>query len=95
MNSGIHDVWNLVDKLVAVLRHGGDADALLSLYDRQRRTVMREFVQAQTISNRADMLDADARQEKLERVLADPVQRRQHLLRQSMYDSRVREAELA
>jgi 3-(3-hydroxy-phenyl)propionate hydroxylase len=94
MNSGIHDAWNLVDKL-ARIAGGAEAAPLLALYDRQRRTIMHEFVQAQTIANRNDMVDADRRQERLAAVLADPEARRAYLLRQSMYESRAREAEIA
>lgn len=95
MNSGIHDAWNLVDKLKRILIDGEKAEPLLTLYDRQRRTIMNEFVQAQTIANHDDMVDADARQEKLAKVLADPESRRAYLLRQSMYKSRAREVEIA
>ena len=95
MNSGIHDAWNLVDKLKRILIGGEKAEPLLALYDRQRRTIMNEFVQAQTIANHDDMVDADARQEKLAKVLADPESRRGYLLRQSMYESRARETEIA
>lgn len=94
MNSGIHDAWNLVDKLKRILIDGEPAEPLLALYERQRRTIMNEFVQAQTIANHNDMIDADARQEKLTKVLADPAARRGYLLRQSMYESRTREAEI-
>lgn len=94
MNSGIHDAWNLVDKLRDILIDGAAPEALLARFDRQRRTVMHEFVQATTIRNREEMLDADARQAQHEKVLADPVLRRRHLLHQSMYDSRRREAEI-
>ena len=94
MNSGLHDAWNLVDKLKRVILDGEDYAPLFAQYDRQRRTIMHEFVQAQTIQNKSDMLNADQRQAKFEEVLADPVKRRNHLMRQSMYDSRAREAEI-
>jgi 3-(3-hydroxy-phenyl)propionate hydroxylase len=99
MNSGVHDVWNLVPKLVAILQEGADADPLLDLYERQRRTIMNEFVQAQTIRNKANMQFSDAEaqarnQAEMAKVLADPQLRRQYLLRQSMLTSRVREAEI-
>ncbi|HTM59088.1 MAG TPA: FAD-dependent monooxygenase [Burkholderiales bacterium] len=37
MNGGIHDAFNLADKLARVL--GGEDDRLLDLYERQRRPV--------------------------------------------------------
>jgi 3-(3-hydroxy-phenyl)propionate hydroxylase len=100
MNSGIHDVWNLTDKLRAIYREGADPGRELARYERQRQTVCREFVQAQTMRNKAAMEDkspdAQARhQAKLEGIAADPVQRREYLLTQSMYHSRAREAEIA
>jgi 3-(3-hydroxy-phenyl)propionate hydroxylase len=100
MNSGIHDVWNLTDKLGAIYREGADPTRELARYERQRQTVCREFVQAQTMRNKAAMEDkspdAQARhQAKLEGIAADPVQRREYLLTQSMYHSRAREAEIA
>lgn len=99
MNSGVHDVWNLVPKLVAILQDGAEATPLLDLYERQRRTIMNEFVQAQTMRNKANMqvTDAEAQarsQAEMAKVLADPQLRREYLLRQSMLTSRKREAEI-
>jgi 3-(3-hydroxy-phenyl)propionate hydroxylase len=99
MNSGVHDVWNLVPKLVAILQDGADAQPLLDRYERQRRTIMNEFVQAQTIRNKQNMqvTDAEAQarnQAEMAKVLADPQLRREYLLRQSMLTSRQREAEI-
>jgi 3-(3-hydroxy-phenyl)propionate hydroxylase len=99
MNSGIHDVWNLTDKLCAILQEGADPEAALSLYDRQRRTVMQEFVQAQSIRNKQDLeLGDDAsrlkRQQGLEALMTNEDQRRAYLLNQSMVSSRVREAQI-
>ena len=50
LNGGIHDVFNLTEKLGRVCR--GEADAsLLDLYVRQRRTVNLEYVQDVSIRN--------------------------------------------
>ena len=95
MNSGLHDAWNLVEKLTRILHDGEAAAPLLDLYDRQRRTIMHDFVQAQTMRNKAEMLTASQRQAKYEAILADPEARRDFLLTQSMYDSRKREAAIA
>jgi 3-(3-hydroxy-phenyl)propionate hydroxylase len=98
MNSGIHDVWNLTRKLAAILREKQD-EALLDLYARQRRTVMREFVQAQTIRNKK-MLEMSAEESsrayeaELRRTVADPKRRLDYLMTQSMYRSLEREAEI-
>ena len=50
LNGGIHDSFNLTEKLAKVCR--GEADAsLLDLYVRQRRTVNLEYVQEHSIKN--------------------------------------------
>jgi 3-(3-hydroxy-phenyl)propionate hydroxylase len=50
LNGGIHDAFNLAEKLARVCR--GEADAsLLDLYVRQRRTVNLEYVQQVSIRN--------------------------------------------
>jgi 3-(3-hydroxy-phenyl)propionate hydroxylase len=100
MNSGIHDVWNLTDKLCAILQDGADPEPLLERYDRQRRTVMQEFVQAQSIRNKQDLEIGDdesrrRRQENLEVLMTNDEKRRAYLLTQSMVSSRAREAEIA
>ena len=51
MNSGIHDVWNLCDKIIHNLHNGHDERAL-ALFDRQRRAVTHSFIQAQTMQNK-------------------------------------------
>lgn len=91
MNSGIHDAWDLCHKLVEILREGA-SDTLLDLYDRQRRTVMHRYVQAQTIANKQAMeardADEQARQrEQMRRILSDDALRRDFLLRQSLFTS--------
>jgi 3-(3-hydroxy-phenyl)propionate hydroxylase len=98
MNAALHDVRNLSGKLIAILRGEGD-DALLDLYERQRRTVMQEFIQAQSIRNKQAMeMTADGQMEANERLLqsivADPAKRRDYLLRQSMYSAVAREQEI-
>jgi len=92
MNSGIHDAWNLCEKLVAILKEGADPNELLPRYERQRRTVMQNFVQAQTINNKRSMesTNEDAReayQREMQEILADDDRRRAYLMRQSMYES--------
>jgi len=91
MNSGIHDVWNLVDKLEAVLRGRADESAF-DLFDRQRRTVTRNFTQAQTKENMALMQQEKteahaARQGRMQAIHDDPDLRRDYLLQQAMFKS--------
>ena len=99
MNSALHDIRNLSDKLVRILKHGESED-LLDLYERQRRTVMQEFIQAQSIRNKRtmEMSSAESSEDlegELRRNAEDPVLRRDYLLRQSMYSSVKREHEIA
>jgi 3-(3-hydroxy-phenyl)propionate hydroxylase len=100
MNSGVHDVWNLTEKLIAIYAEGGDADRLLDLYDRQRRAVMHEFVQAQTIRNKKmlETSSADAQaanQREMEAILKDDGRRRDYLMAQAMLKSVERAAAIA
>nr|MBF0684121.1 FAD-dependent monooxygenase [Pseudomonas sp.] len=89
MNSGIHDAWNLTGKLMEIILNGAQADPLLDRYERQRRTITRQFVQAQTISNK-QMLEAEqqegktAQELKLEQIAADADTRRDYMTRQAM-----------
>ncbi|MEL7028183.1 MAG: FAD-dependent monooxygenase, partial [Pseudomonadota bacterium] len=92
MNSGIHDAWNLCEKLVDILKNGADASELLPRYERQRRKVMLDFVQAQTINNKRSMesTNSEAReayQREMQEILSDDERRRAYLLKQSMYQS--------
>lgn len=91
MNSGIHDAWNLADKLWKILRKDGGRD-LLGLFDRQRRHSTHEFIQAQTIANKAFMEQGqgemhESRLAKMRAMAADPAARREYLLTQAMFKS--------
>jgi 3-(3-hydroxy-phenyl)propionate hydroxylase len=88
LNGGFQDAANLAEKLAAVLLDAAP-DALLDLYDLQRRTVAVEYVQSQSIENKRRLEERDParRGEKLRELAdmaADPVRARQFLLRTSM-----------
>ncbi len=92
MNSGVHDVWNLTEKLIDIIQNAAPADAALDRYDRQRRTIMHEFVQAQTMRNKAmlETSSADAQranQREMEAILANDRRRRDFLATQAMLKS--------
>lgn len=102
MNSGIHDAWNLCEKLVEILnptriKGRNYANALLEKFDRQRRTTMNNFIQAQTIQNKK-MMEEDTEEflsaewERLNNLHKDDELRYEFLLKQSMTQS-VRDAE--
>jgi len=100
MNSGIHDAWNITAKLREILLEGAEAEPLLDRYERQRRTITRQFVQSQTIKNK-EMLEAEqrdgksAQERKLERLATDADARRDYMLRQAMITSLREEAAIA
>ncbi|WDF74870.1 NAD(P)/FAD-dependent oxidoreductase (plasmid) [Novosphingobium sp. KACC 22771] len=91
MNSGVHDAFNLFEKLDPVLK-GTKTNQSLELYDRQRRTVTHSFTQQQTIENMAfikggaDEAHKRRRQAMLD-LKADDDKRRAYLMRQAMYES--------
>ncbi len=100
MNAGVHDAWNLTGKIIEVCKGGGDADELLDRYDRQRRTIMHDFVQAQTMRNKAALEAGSAEaqlshQREMAAILADNDRRRDYLLTQSMIKSLARSASIS
>jgi 3-(3-hydroxy-phenyl)propionate hydroxylase len=96
MNSGIHDAFNLAEKLVHILR-GEAGDDVLDRYERQRRHVAVAHSQAQTIRNKRLLAEKDPAIRKknhaeLRRTAEDPKLARAFLLRSSLIES-LREAE--
>ena len=95
LNSGVHDAFNLADKLLAILR--GEADeAVLDRYERQRRHVAIQHTQALTIQNKKRLIEQDPavrrkNQDELRRIADDPVAARKYLLRTALFES-LREA---
>jgi len=90
MNGGIHDAFNLTEKLSAVVRDEVD-DRLLDLYTRQRRPVAEQEILQQADSNRARMQERDperrlATLRDLQALAADPERCRAHLLLTSMIE---------
>jgi 3-(3-hydroxy-phenyl)propionate hydroxylase len=97
MNGGIQDAFNLADKMQDIFA-GGD-DRSLDRYDRQRRTVAVEAVQAQTHRNRQVISERDpvVRQKALDdlrRIAGDKAAARDYMLKSSMIASMRRAAEI-
>jgi 3-(3-hydroxy-phenyl)propionate hydroxylase len=95
MNSGIHDAFNLAEKLVSILRGEADAD-VLDRYERQRRHVALQHTQAQTMRNKRLLTEKDPavrrkNHDELRRTAEDPKLARAFLLRSSLIES-LREA---
>jgi 3-(3-hydroxy-phenyl)propionate hydroxylase len=96
MNSGIHDAFNLAEKLVSILRGEADAD-ILDRFERQRRHVALQHTQAQTMRNKRLLTEKDPavrrkNHDELRRTAEDPKLARAFLLRSSLIES-LREAE--
>ena len=96
MNGGVHDAFNLAEKLAAVVLGRADA-ALLDLYERQRRPVARDEMLAQSDRNRARMREKDdvkrrAMLADLKALIADRGRLKAHLLKTSMIEG-LRQAE--
>jgi 3-(3-hydroxy-phenyl)propionate hydroxylase len=96
MNSGIHDAFNLADKLIGILRKETD-DEVLDRYERQRRHVALQHTQAETIRNKRRLAEKDLtvrkrNHDELRRTADDPKRARAFLLRTSLIES-LREAE--
>jgi 3-(3-hydroxy-phenyl)propionate hydroxylase len=87
MNGGLHDAFNLCDKLVRVWH--GESEDLLDQYDRQRRPIAQQQIIAQAHQNRTRMQERDPVKRRetlrsLQATAADPVRAREYLLRTSM-----------
>jgi 3-(3-hydroxy-phenyl)propionate hydroxylase len=96
MNSGVHDAFNLADKLVKILRKEAGED-ILDRYERQRRHVALQHTQAETIRNKRVLAEKDPavrkkNHDQLRRTAEDPKLARAFLLRTSLIES-LREAE--
>jgi 2-polyprenyl-6-methoxyphenol hydroxylase-like FAD-dependent oxidoreductase len=98
MNGGIHDAFNLAEKLVAVLRGGADP-RVLDLYERERRPIAEEDIIEQAHRNRTRMRERDPQRRRamladLRRMTSDPVELKNYLLRSSMIDGLRRAASM-
>jgi 3-(3-hydroxy-phenyl)propionate hydroxylase len=96
MNSGIHDAFNLAEKLTKILRRDA-GEEVLDRYERQRRHVALQHAQAQTIRNKRLLAEKDPavrerNHAELRRTAEDPKLARAFLLRSSLIES-LREAE--
>jgi len=96
LNSGVHDAFNLADKLARILRREAD-ETELDRYERQRRQIAVKHTQAHTMRNKRLLEERDPAIRKrnhleLRRSAEDPELARKFLLRASLLE-RLREAE--
>lgn len=90
LNGGIHDAFNLAEKLIDVIR--GAPLELMERYSHQRRKVALDVVQQTTLRNRSilNTREPAARRgyyDELRRIVADPAAHRDYVLRTSMIQS--------
>jgi len=91
MNGGVQDAFNLSDKLVDILISGASPE-LLDRYERQRRSVAIEYINANTARNKKNIeeRDPDARQKtqnELRAIAASPAAAKDYLRKTSMIDA--------
>ena len=94
MNGGVHDAFNLCAKLLAVLQDGQPQDSL-DRYERQRRTIAIEYINASTARNKREIEERDPvlrrrTQDELRQVAANPVSAKAYLRKTSMLDALAR-----
>ncbi len=91
MNGGVHDALNLTDKLVAVLQ--GEADeASLDRYERQRRPIAIDYINANTARNKKTLEERDPaararNRAEMRRTAEDPAAARAFLRKTSMIEA--------
>jgi 3-(3-hydroxy-phenyl)propionate hydroxylase len=90
MNGGIHDAVNLSSKLTKVW-HGAPI-SLMNRYERQRRKVAIETVQAQALKNRTVLNEKNSKKRKayhdeLKKIVSDENKHKQYVLGSSMIKS--------
>ena len=99
MNGGVQDAFNLSDKLIDILNNGASQD-LLNRYERQRRAVAIEYINANTARNKKNIeeRDPEARrktQEELRAIAANPAAAKDYLRKTSMIDALERAESIA
>ena len=98
MNGGLHDAWNLAEKLDAIINFSANQN-LLDLYDRQRRTIMNDFIQTQTIRNKRMIEEtgdnnSESEWNRMRDIHSDEEKRKEYMLRQSMTQSIKKQGEI-
>jgi 3-(3-hydroxy-phenyl)propionate hydroxylase len=91
MNGGIHDGFNIAEKLVSVIRDRAP-ESELDRYERQRRPVALEYVNKITIANKRNLEAKDPEEHRrwkaeMTRTAADPWLAREYMLKTSMIAS--------
>jgi 3-(3-hydroxy-phenyl)propionate hydroxylase len=94
MNGGIHDAINLTERLATVWR-GANPASELDRFDKQRRLVIKEYVERQSIQNKKNLESPGSEfRDRLIEIAASPDKTRDYLLAVSMISSLKRAQEL-
>jgi 3-(3-hydroxy-phenyl)propionate hydroxylase len=99
MNGGVHDAMSLCQKLLGVVQQGHSPE-VLDRYERQRRTIAIEYINASTARNKKEIEERDPvrrkkTQDELRAIAADPAAARAYLRKTSMIDALVRAEAIA
>jgi len=91
MNGGVHDAMNLSRKLLKVVQENAQPE-LLDRYERQRRTIAIEYINASTERNKREIEERDPAvrkrtQDELRATANDPVKAKAYLRKTSMIDA--------
>lgn len=91
MNGGVQDAFNLADKLVSILNEGA-SETLLDRYERQRRAVAIEYINANTARNKKNIEERDPTlrrktHDELRAIASNPKAAREYLRKTSMIDA--------
>lgn len=92
LNSGIHDAMDGARRLARIVHEDADAEQELAAYDRVRRTVAVEYVQADTQRNTDRLREKDdtvrrQHQDDMRALAADPEKARAYIRRVSLLES--------
>ncbi len=91
MNGGVQDAFNLADKLVAIINQG-EPETLLERYERQRRAIAIEYINANTARNKKNIEERDPTlrrrtHDELRAIASNPKAAREYLRKTSMIDA--------
>jgi 3-(3-hydroxy-phenyl)propionate hydroxylase len=91
MNGGVHDAMNLCQKLLGVIQQGQSPD-VLDRYERQRRSIAIEYINASTARNKKEIEERDpvarkTTQDELRAIAADPKAAKAYIRKTSMLDA--------
>ncbi len=89
MNGGLHDAFNLAERLVRIFRDNADIESEFAQYDRQRRQLAVDFVQKHTIENKKLMESTDPDMQKKRQAMLmesanDPAKAKAFLMERAM-----------